>query len=59
MAQKAGLMSNLNPGNSKKDPKKRYAFKKFNHYFDEKTIRLWGEDPLLYVYRLNNILAII
>ncbi|KAM7359721.1 mitochondrial ribosomal protein S18A [Cochliomyia hominivorax] len=39
MAQKAGLMPNLTPENSKKDPKKRYGWKKFNKYFDEKTIR--------------------
>jgi small subunit ribosomal protein S18 len=39
MAQKAGLMSNLTPSQSKKDPKQRFAHKKFNHYFDEKTIK--------------------
>ncbi|CAH2095955.1 unnamed protein product [Euphydryas editha] len=38
MAQKAGLMINLTPSYCKKDPKKRYGFKKFNTYFDEKTI---------------------
>ncbi|CAG9786900.1 unnamed protein product [Diatraea saccharalis] len=38
MAQKAGLMINLTPGNCKKDPKKRRDYKKFNTYFDEKTI---------------------
>ncbi|XP_076065359.1 mitochondrial ribosomal protein S18A [Oratosquilla oratoria] len=38
MAQKAGLMSNLTPENSKKDPKKRRGSKKFNCYFDENTI---------------------
>lgn len=39
MAQKAGLMPNLNPSNSKKDPLKRYQWKKFNKYFDETTIK--------------------
>ncbi|CAH1163776.1 unnamed protein product [Phaedon cochleariae] len=39
MAQKAGLMPNLNPANSKKDPKKRFQWKKFNKYFDESTIK--------------------
>lgn len=39
MAQKAGLMPNLAPANSKKDPKKRYSWKKFNKYFDENTIK--------------------
>ncbi|CAH2229249.1 28S ribosomal protein S18a, mitochondrial [Pararge aegeria] len=38
MAQKAGLMINLTPSYCKKDPKQRYAYKKFNTYFDEKTI---------------------
>ncbi|XP_035439403.2 28S ribosomal protein S18a, mitochondrial [Spodoptera frugiperda] len=38
MAQKAGLMINLTPGNCKKDPKKRREHKKFNTYFDERTI---------------------
>lgn len=40
MAQKAGLMMNLNPSWSKKDPKARYGMKKFNSYFDEDTIKL-------------------
>nr|CAD7432349.1 unnamed protein product [Timema monikensis] len=39
MAQKAGLMPNLGPANSKKDPKLRYRWKKFNTYFDESTIK--------------------
>ncbi|XP_037948264.1 28S ribosomal protein S18a, mitochondrial-like [Teleopsis dalmanni] len=39
MAQKAGLMSNLTPANSKKDPKRRFAHKKFNTYFLESTIK--------------------
>lgn len=39
MAQKAGLMPNLTPANSKKDPKQRYGWKKFNKYFNEKTIK--------------------
>uniref|UniRef100_A0A182NA66 Large ribosomal subunit protein mL66 n=1 Tax=Anopheles dirus TaxID=7168 RepID=A0A182NA66_9DIPT len=30
MAQKAGLMPNLNPAKSKKDPKQRYQWKKYN-----------------------------
>ena len=40
MAHKSGLMPNLGPRNSQKDPKKRFAWKKFNKYFDENTIRL-------------------
>ncbi|XP_043272243.1 28S ribosomal protein S18a, mitochondrial [Venturia canescens] len=40
MAQKAGLMSNLTPHWSNKDPKKRYKWKKYNTYFDEKTIKV-------------------
>lgn len=36
----AGLMPNLNPANSKKDPSKRYGWKKFNKYFDESTIKV-------------------
>lgn len=39
MAQKAGLMPNLVPGNSKRDPTKRFEWKKYNKYFDEKTIQ--------------------
>ncbi|XP_017769196.1 PREDICTED: 28S ribosomal protein S18a, mitochondrial [Nicrophorus vespilloides] len=39
MAQKAGLMSNLNPANSNKDPKKRNGYKKYNKYFDESTLK--------------------
>ncbi|XP_015179258.1 PREDICTED: 28S ribosomal protein S18a, mitochondrial [Polistes dominula] len=39
MAQKAGLMSNLGPASSHKDPKKRRYWKKFNTYFDEATIK--------------------
>ncbi|KAJ3648215.1 hypothetical protein Zmor_020035 [Zophobas morio] len=39
MAHKAGLMPNLNPPNSNKDPKKRHHWKKFNKYFDESTIK--------------------
>ncbi|KAJ8731188.1 hypothetical protein PYW07_004352 [Mythimna separata] len=38
MAQKAGLMINLTPSYCKKDPKKRKDHKKFNTYFDERTI---------------------
>ncbi|KAL4716734.1 hypothetical protein ACJJTC_004853 [Scirpophaga incertulas] len=38
MAQKAGLMINLTPTNCNKDPKRRRDYKKFNTYFDEKTI---------------------
>ncbi|KAH0952935.1 hypothetical protein HN011_007364 [Eciton burchellii] len=39
MAQKAGLMSNLTPAWSHKNPKKRKDWKKFNTYFDEDTIK--------------------
>uniref|UniRef100_R4FJS4 Putative mitochondrial ribosomal protein s18a n=2 Tax=Rhodnius TaxID=13248 RepID=R4FJS4_RHOPR len=39
MAQKAGLMANVAPLNSKKDPKLRPKWKKCNTYFDESTIR--------------------
>lgn len=35
-----GLMPNLTPANSKKDPKKRYGWKKYNKYFDESTIKI-------------------
>ncbi|CAB3227219.1 unnamed protein product [Arctia plantaginis] len=38
MAQKAGLMINLTPDNCKKDPRKRREHKKFNTYYDERTI---------------------
>ncbi|XP_059614836.1 large ribosomal subunit protein mL66 [Phlebotomus argentipes] len=38
MAQKAGLMSNLTPATSRKDPKLRREWRKFNIYFvEEKT----------------------
>ncbi|KAL1140168.1 hypothetical protein AAG570_000100, partial [Ranatra chinensis] len=47
MAQKAGLMSNLTPANSKKDPTKRKTWKKYNTYFDESTIKLPKERKLL------------
>ncbi|XP_055547118.1 28S ribosomal protein S18a, mitochondrial [Wyeomyia smithii] len=39
MAQKAGLMPNINPAWSKRDPKQRYQWKKYNKYFDESTIK--------------------
>ncbi|XP_017845541.1 28S ribosomal protein S18a, mitochondrial [Drosophila busckii] len=39
MCQKAGLMPNLNPAWSKKDPKKRFGWRKFNKYFLESTIK--------------------
>lgn len=39
MAQKAGLMINLTPKNSKKDPSKRKDEKRCNSYFDETTIK--------------------
>ncbi|XP_053695148.1 30S ribosomal protein S18 [Sabethes cyaneus] len=39
MAQKAGLMPNMNPSWSKRDPKQRYQWKKYNKYFDESTIK--------------------
>lgn len=38
MSQKAGLMPNLAPSWSKKDPQKRFGSKKYNRYFDESTI---------------------
>ncbi|RLU20034.1 hypothetical protein DMN91_006640 [Ooceraea biroi] len=41
MAQKAGLMPNLAPEKSKKDPKRRRDWKKFNTYYDEKTIKFY------------------
>lgn len=31
-------MPNINPANSKKDPKRRPGWKKYNKYFDETTI---------------------
>jgi len=34
-----GLMSNLTPAWSHKNPKKRKDWKKFNTYFDEDTIK--------------------
>jgi small subunit ribosomal protein S18 len=39
MAQKAGLMSNLAPSNSKMDPRRRKDYKKFNTYYFEETIK--------------------
>ncbi|XP_055387655.1 28S ribosomal protein S18a, mitochondrial [Condylostylus longicornis] len=39
MAQKAGLMPNLNPVNSHKNPKKRFGWKKYNKYYNEFTIK--------------------
>ncbi|EDV91319.1 39S ribosomal protein S18a, mitochondrial [Drosophila grimshawi] len=39
MAQKAGLMPNLAPSWSKKDPKMRFGWRKFNKYFLESTIK--------------------
>lgn len=38
MAQKAGLMPNINPANSNKDPHKRFGYKRYNKYFDEDTL---------------------
>ncbi|KAK4314764.1 hypothetical protein Pmani_013965 [Petrolisthes manimaculis] len=38
MAQKSGLMPNLAPSWSKRDPKARYRSKKYNRYFDESTL---------------------
>lgn len=43
MAQKAGLMPNIGPRSSKRDPEKRFEWKKFNKYFDESTIREPGK----------------
>jgi hypothetical protein len=34
-----GLMPNIAPPGSKRDPTKRYGWKKFNTYFDESTIK--------------------
>uniref|UniRef100_A0A8D8Q099 28S ribosomal protein S18a, mitochondrial n=1 Tax=Cacopsylla melanoneura TaxID=428564 RepID=A0A8D8Q099_9HEMI len=39
MAQKSGLMSNLNPPESKKNPKLRRGEKRFNTYWDETLMR--------------------
>lgn len=39
MAQKAGLMPNIAPKNSNRDPKKRFGLKKNNVYYDEDTIK--------------------
>jgi small subunit ribosomal protein S18 len=39
MAQRAGLMINLTPSNSNKDPKKRFREKGLNRYYLEETIR--------------------
>ncbi|XP_026327825.1 39S ribosomal protein S18a, mitochondrial [Hyposmocoma kahamanoa] len=44
MAQKAGLMINLTPHWCNKDPTKRSDWKKFNTYYDEKTI-FWKKIP--------------
>lgn len=41
MAHKAGLMPNLKPANSKKDPKLRSGWKKYNKYYDESTIKAY------------------
>jgi len=39
MAQKAGLMSSINPPGSKKNPRLRYKWKQWNSYWDETTIK--------------------
>ncbi|KAK2579047.1 hypothetical protein KPH14_002840 [Odynerus spinipes] len=39
MAQKAGLMPNLAPPNSRKDPSRRLHWRKYNTYYDETTIK--------------------
>ena len=39
MSQKAGLMMNMTPSYSKKDHRKRYAWKAWNSYWDETTIK--------------------
>lgn len=39
MAQKAGLMPNLGPANSKKDPKQRFGWRKYNKYYYESSIK--------------------
>lgn len=33
-----GLMPNIGPAGSKRDPKKRFGWKKYNKYYDENTI---------------------
>lgn len=38
MSKKAGLMPNLGPANSHKDPSKRRGSNKYHRYFDESTI---------------------
>ncbi|GJQ78400.1 hypothetical protein Trydic_g22225 [Trypoxylus dichotomus] len=38
MAQKAGLIPNLNPANSKKDPKRRFGWKKHNNTRNTATL---------------------
>lgn len=45
----AGLMSNINPSWSHKDPKKRHKYKKFNTYFDETTIK-YAKRPIVLKY---------
>ncbi|KAL5292789.1 MRPS18A family protein [Megaselia abdita] len=39
MAQKAGLMPNLGPSSSKKDPKQRFGWRKYNKYYYESSIK--------------------
>lgn len=34
-------MPNIAPENSKKDPKRRYQWKKYNKYYDEDTIKTY------------------
>lgn len=34
-----GLMPNFAPAKSNRDPKRRFGWRKYNKYFDEKTIK--------------------
>lgn len=38
-----GLMPNFAPANSKRDPKQRFAWKKYNKYYDESTIKMCNQ----------------
>ena len=50
MAKKAGLLPNLAPANSHKDPTKRRGSKKLNRYFDDSTA---GDTRLRNILRYN------
>lgn len=53
MSQKAGLMPNIAPADSNRDPKRRFGYKKFNKYYDENTI----EYPRVNKYRFYNYMV--